>query len=196
LRLEESDGFTPITQKSINNVKCTRIISGENSEKYNKYIQSLAKEVLKISAERNDGHRHDEIVLAARVDGKYTSQPIFGYWDGTYTSTIELSRNTEFQFMLDENDKNSLVLVHNHPSNTPLSIHDIMVLLGNEQIITIIAVGNNGEIRYAIKTSNNNAIYEQLLNKIYVNLNKGRYTLDQISDIILEKQDKYSLKIR
>jgi hypothetical protein len=196
LRLDESKGFTPITKTSIENVKCTRIISGENSEKYNKYLQYLAKEVLKYSVTRNDGHKHDEIVIAARIDGRYTSQPIAGYWDGANASTIKLSRNIEFQFMLDENDKNSLVLVHNHPSNTPVSIHDIMVLLGSEQILTVLAVGNNGEVKYAIKTSNNSIIYDQLLNKIYVNLNKGKYTLDQIYDIIIEKQDKYNLKIR
>jgi hypothetical protein len=53
MRLEESKGFTPITQKSIDSVKCTRIISGEKSEKYNKYIQRLAKRVLSISLNRN-----------------------------------------------------------------------------------------------------------------------------------------------
>lgn len=39
MRLQDIDGYTPIVHKSIDNVKCTRIISGENSDKYNKYIQ-------------------------------------------------------------------------------------------------------------------------------------------------------------
>lgn len=94
MKLQDIDGYTPITQMSINSVKCTRIISGEGSDKYNKYIQYIAKKVLTISANRIDGHRHDEVGILARLNGTYESQPIYGYWDEKAgTSIINIAHN-------------------------------------------------------------------------------------------------------
>lgn len=75
MKLQDLENYTPITKSSIENVKCARVISGDGSKKYNKLIQSLAKEVLKISSTRTDGYQHDEVVLLARLDGHYISQP-------------------------------------------------------------------------------------------------------------------------
>ena len=177
MKLQDIAGYTPITQKSIDSVKCTRIISGEGSDKYNKYIQYLAKKVLLISANRTDGNAHDEVGILARLDGTYESQPIYGYWnEKTQISEIPTSLNTEYNFILDENmNKQSLVFIHNHPNNSNISANDLMSLINTPEIIAIIAVGNNGKIKYVIKTSDNIYKYIRISTKINtsIDINKA-----------------------
>ena len=156
MKLQDIDGYTPITQKSINSVKCTRIVSGEGSDKYNKYIQYLAKKVLLISAKRTDEHQYDEVGILARLDGTYESQPIYGYWnEKAGTSIIDITHSIEYNYMLDENKEQSLVFAHNHPNNSELSINDVFSCLTAKEIKCTVAVGNNGCINYMIKTSYN-----------------------------------------
>lgn len=194
MRLQDIDGYTPITKDNINKVKCARIISGEGSDKYNKYIQYLAKEVLKVSANRTDGYKHDEVGILARLDGKYESQPIYGYWDEKLgTSIINTTANTEYNFILDENMYNqTLVFVHNHPNNSIVSINDLTQLVNNPEILAIIAVGNNGSIKYAIKTSNNISYYIKLSGLL--NNKKYKDKALQIYNKIINGLDDYNIE--
>lgn len=121
MRLQDAAGYTPITQECMNRIKCTRIICGEGSDKYNKYIQELAKKVLQISANRTDGYKNDEVGILARLDGSYESQPIYGYWNEKYrTSIINVRSSVEYDFLTNESSDVSLVIIHNHTCNTTL----------------------------------------------------------------------------
>lgn len=188
MRLQDIDGYTPITQKSINSVKCTRIISGEGSDKYNKYIQYLAKKILMISAKRTDGHANDEVGILARLDGTYESQPIYGYWDEkAETSIINITHNIEYNYMLDENKEQSLVFVHNHPNNSELSINDVFSCLTAKEIKCTVAVGNKGCINYMIKTSSN---FENIRLKIIKSILHGTKK-EIICNKIINNPEKY-----
>ena len=190
MKLQNIAGYTPITQKSIDNVKCTRIISGEGSDKYNKYIQYLAKKVLLISANRTDGHAHDEVGILARLDGTYESQPIYGYWnEKAGTSIIDITHSIEYNYMLDENKEQSLVFVHNHPNNSELSINDVFSCLTAKEIKCTVAVGNNGCINYMIKTSYN---FENIRLKIIKSIWHGTKK-ELIYNKIINNQEKYSI---
>lgn len=167
MKLQDTQGYTPITQKSIKNVKCTRIISGEGSDKYNKYIQYLSRKILKISASRQDNYINDEVGILARLDGTYESQPIYGYWNAeARTSVIYTYKNVEYNFMIDENESQSLIFVHNHPNNSSLSYNDIKSLININAIKCIVAVGNSGIIHYIIKVNQDNVLYQNISTKI------------------------------
>lgn len=198
MKLQDIDGYTPITQKSIDNVKCTRIISGEGSDKYNKYIQYLAKKILMISAKRTDGHANDEVGILARLDGTYESQPIYGYWDEkAETSIINITHNIEYNYMLDEHyNTQSLVFVHNHPNNSNISLNDILSLLGNSAIAIVVAVGNSGDLHYASKENDNNTVYFKICNSIQTSLNAKKSTYNNIYKYIINNQNKYYLRLR
>lgn len=192
MRLQDIDGYTPIVHKSIDNVKCTRIISGENSDKYNKYIQYLAKKILMISAKRTDGYVNDEVGILARLDGTHESQPIYGYWnEKAETSIISIMHNIEYNYMLDENKEQSLVFVHNHPNNSEISINDAFSCLTAKAIKCTVAVGNNGCINYMIKTSSN---FENIRLKIIKSISHG-VKKEAIYNKIINSPEKYYIDI-
>ena len=197
MKLQDITGYTPITQKNIDNVKCTRIISGEGSDKYNKYIQYLAKKVLLISAKRIDGHANDEVAILARLDGTYESQPIYGYWDEkAETSIINITHNIEYNYMLDENKEQSLVFVHNHPNNSNTSINDILSALGNDAIAIVVAVGNNGCIHYISKEDTDSNYYRRLSSNIQKKINRKDITCEDSYNKLINKQNKFRIIIR
>lgn len=197
MKLQDTQGYTPITQKSINNVKCTRIISGEGSDKYNKYIQYLAKKVLTISANRTDGHKNDEVGILARLDGTYESQPIYGYWnEKAGTSIINLHNNVEYNFLTCDSSDTSLVLIHNHPCNTVLSLNDIILWLCEDTILTLVAICHNGDIHYASKTSSDFSKYKNIASKIASMITKGKINADDIYSKLISRQDEFKIEIR
>lgn len=193
MRLQDVEGYTPITQQSIDGVKCTRIIYGEGSDKYNKYIQKLAKKVLEISYNRIDGYRHDEIGILARLDGSYESQPIYGYWDEDLeTSVIDVIHNVEYNFLLDNSDEQSLVFIHNHPNNSEISINDAFECITEREIKCVVAVGNRGSLRYLIKTSKN---FEDTRIKVIKAFRFGK-SKEEIYKSIVNNPIKYYVDIR
>lgn len=193
MKIQDIEGYTPITQKSIDNVKCTRIISGEGSDKYNKYIQYLAKKVLLISANRTDGHAHDEVGILARLDGTYESQPIYGYWnEKAGTSIIKTRQNIEYNFLLDNSETQSTIFVHNHPNNSIISINDAFELITTPEIKCIVAIGNNGNIHYVLKKSLD---FEVICNKIWKLIYKNKITKIEAYNKLFKNPDKYDLHV-
>ena len=184
MKLQDIEGYTEITQDSINSVKCTRILSGEGSERYNKYIQSLAKRVLLTSLNRLDGHKHDEVGILARLDGRQCSQLIMGCWNEQLaTSVIPTTTNISYNNILDENMyTQTLVFVHNHPNNSGVSISDLSSLINNPEIRAIIAVGNNGHTKYAIKLRDDIEIYNSISNSIRKSKDSTKILYDIINN--------------
>lgn len=196
MKLRDLEGYTHITQNSINSVKCARIISGDGSEKYNKYIQSLAKKVLTISASRTDGYKNDEVGILARLDGTYESQPIYGYWnEKARTSIISTHRNIEYNFMLNENDTQSLVFMHNHPNNSVVSINDMLSALGDDAIAAVVAVGNNRDIHYLLKECTYGD-YCRLGRDIQIKISRKDITYEYTYNKLINNQDKFKIRIK
>lgn len=197
MKLQDVEGYTPITRQSINNIKCTRIISGEGSDKCNKYIQELAKEVLEISYDRIDGYRHDEVGILARIDGSYKSQPLYGYWNEEMeTSVIDTVHNVEYNFMLDDNDDQSLIFIHNHPNNSLPSINDILSALGNDAIAIVVAIGNNGDTHYMSKESTNNEYYRKLSVNIQNKINRKVITCEYAYGKLIDNQNRFKITVK
>lgn len=196
MKLRDIENYTEITRKSIESVKCTRIITEEGSEKYNKYIQNLARRVLKESATRTDGHKHDEVGILARLDGTFVSEPIYGYWDEKLLTSVIDINNENYIKAIDSNlGRTDIIFVHNHPNNSILSYSDIANLLYTFSIRAVIAVGNNGDINYALKTSRDNKYYWNLYQLIYKRIRSGSISTEMAYSKLLTEQKKYNLDI-
>lgn len=194
--LENDKDFTPITERAINSLKCTRVIAGEGSEKYNEHIRNIARRVLIESLHRQDGHPHDEVAILTRLNMTYTSQPIMGCWDDNAgTSLIFPHRSIEYNFMLDENLERTLVFVHNHPCNERLSLNDILLFLSTPQIIAMVAIGNNGIMRYIVKESQDDIHYTDLANNVHLQFISKRKTEKEIYEDLCNNQIKYKIKL-
>ena len=197
MKLRDIENYTEITRKSIESVKCTRIITGKGSEKYNKYIQNLARRVLKESVARTDGYKHDEVGILARLDGKFTSEPIYGYWNEKLsTSVIDVSHNIEYNYILDESmNTQSCIFMHNHPNNSMPSINDIRTFISTSEMLIMAAVGNDGKVRYVLKTEDDLYYYIKLSRVIETKLSINRTNIDSIYKKLMNNPDKYHLKI-
>lgn len=197
MKLRDIENYTEITRKSIESVKCTRIITGKGSEKYNKYIQNLARRVLKESVTRTDGYKHDEVGILARLDGTFVSEPIYGYWDEELlTSVIDVSHNIEYNYILDESmNTQSCIFMHNHPNNSMPSINDIRTFISTSEMLIMADVGNDGKVRYVLKTEDDLYYYIKLSRVIETKLSINRANIDGIYKKLMNNPDKYHLKI-
>ncbi len=88
-------------------------------------------------------------------------------------------------------------MIHNHPHNTPLSFYDLQTFINTESIKLIIAVGNNGIINYAIKTSLEYNLYNKLSRYIIKQLTcRTEHNIKVIlRDEIIKNQKSYGIKI-
>lgn len=123
---------------------------------------------------------------------------MYGYWDEKLrASAIRTWDNIEYNFMLDDNKSQTLVFVHNHPNNSLPSISDIFSLLAEYSIKAIVAVGNNGDTHYVVKTSQNDEGYTKLRKVIHKKLRDDKkFTLDYTYNKLLDQQDRYYLRIK
>lgn len=197
MKLYNIDNYTEITKNCIDNVKCTRIICGIGSDKYNKFLQYIAKKVLKLSAIREDGHRNDEVGILVRLSDKYESRPIYGCWnDDMKTSVIDTVHNVEYNYLIDESDDMSLVFVHNHPNNSKTSLNDILSVLSNDALAAVIAVGNNGTVHYMTKNSNDNLYYRRLSKTIQRKIREAEITYEYTYQNLIKNQNKFRIYIK
>ena len=188
--------YTKITDKTINNIPCFKIIRGRWSKRYNENIQNIIKMVLYLSMTRKD-EPGNEVGILARIDGRHTCKPIYGYCNKYNVPSIS-NENAEYQKTIEYGEINKYVFVHNHPNNSVLSINDIKNLLYTPQINTVIAVGNNGEIHYVQKTSKEYNIYEYVL-RLYTRY-IGKHFCDDVEKLsyawLVENQCRLKLSIR
>lgn len=194
MKLQDLEGYTPITKQSINNVKCKSIFSGENSQRYNKYIQYLARKVLELSAKRTDGYQFDEVGIVADIKNESIKMILYGYWnEKTQVSEINTYRNYKYEDIMTMSKPQSLVFVHNHPNNSIISISDILTFLWNDPEQCSVIVGNNGDIHYVIKTEKRR--YSQLSVDINIKLRSKEITYNELYKVILENPSKFGLYI-
>lgn len=74
---------------------------------------------------------------------------------GTQTNT-DLEADTKTQQILNKNDGNICILLHNHPTDSSFSIEDYAEFLLYAKIKVMVAITNSGEQYFMIKTDNYN----------------------------------------
>lgn len=125
-----------------------------NSEKLNLLVQSYCKEVLRLSANRSDGLKNEEVGILFQLTGNH-KEIFYGKYFKTSNKGIvvlQLGMDIAYNYMLQEYTNYPLAFVHNHPNLSTISANDMIEFLSTDNIKLLIVVGNDGNISYVLKT--------------------------------------------
>lgn len=109
---------------------------------------------------------------------------------------IDVSHNIEYNYILDESmNTQSCIFIHNHPNNSMPSINDIRTFIATPEMLIMAAVGNDGKVRYVLKTEDDLYYYIKLSRVIETKLSINRASINSIYKRLMNNPDKYHLKI-
>ena len=144
-----------ITEQVIEKVKNLHIASLSAYD--NELIQTMTRRVLEYSATKNN---HSEVAITFRLFQDLQKEPVYGIALGTEhnvnpesdsVSSIIINQMEEGAFTVEANCV--VVLTHNHPSLSTISLDDVGYFLTKEKLKILIAVTNLGKIFYIMKTT-------------------------------------------
>lgn len=158
-QLQKRTGKFPITDSSIDSVRCIKIPTFREEE--NLQMQQLHKKLLYISRQKNNS---DEVgCLVSLVDWS------FRFVIGT-ENAVSLARDTIACHMVKTYPRGSLVFLHNHPRNTVFSETDLRSFLKADSILLMSVVCNDGKVHLLMKRAGFQPLeaeigYNQLVNE-------------------------------
>ncbi|RXK19086.1 minor capsid protein [Macrococcus sp. DPC7161] len=126
-----------ITDQAIEKVKQVDIPTHTKEE--NTTIQMLHKQLLKDSKENNESNE----VVYFLVDGNLRT---------AYGNQTEVKITGNDSILLDNANKNSVIMLHNHPGGSSFSLTDLKTLFTTKSIKTLTIVTNQGSVKYITKT--------------------------------------------
>lgn len=144
-------------------------------------LQELAKEVLRISKDDNDGN---EVAITYSLDS-----PELAVRGGRFVSVAK--GNEHSVDPLSGTDANHIyvsatgcvvVITHNHPNLSKISLEDAFYLLIHDAIKMIVAVTNRGSISYIVKTDKYDRLASKKLLREAIKKDKDAVTLKQKID--------------
>ena len=114
-------------------------------------LQSLAKAVLKISRDENDCN---EVAIAYDLDGpqKELDGEEYLAWAKGDEYSVEPMSDTETNHVIVSAKGCVVVILHNHPNLSKISLEDVMFMLRLSTVKMVVAVTNRGAIGYIVKT--------------------------------------------
>lgn len=112
----------------------------------NKHIWQLAKEVLRLSRERNDSN---EVSITCDLAGSSMMKD-YGVAFGDETSVSVNADTFSFHILMTAQEATVIVL-HNHPSTKTFSLNDLRYLFVYVTIKMLVLVSNQGTIHYIVK---------------------------------------------
>ena len=118
-------------------------------------LRQIAREVLIISRDRNDGN---EVAITYSLDSqrlKSEGKAYYGVALGD-RSSVDPGEDAAAYHLLNSSGRNVVVTVHNHPSLSLISLADAAFLLEYASVKMIVAVTNLGGIFYLTKAERYN----------------------------------------
>lgn len=112
------------------------------------YLYQQCQKLLYYALTRNVSN---EVALVYTIDEHEEGNFILG----TQTNT-DLESDTKTQQILNKNDGNVCILLHNHPTDSSFSIEDYAEFLLYAKIKVMVAVTNSGEQYFMVKTDTYN----------------------------------------
>lgn len=191
-KLQDLAGYCDITEQSIQNIQVKNIFSGKGSRAKNQYIKKIAEEVLIESYKRKDGYQHDEVGILVDINSLKELMTVKGYWNYNMQTSLININNPQYQNFMDIGDSREYVFIHNHPNNSTVSYSDICEFMFNEALACIVAVGNNGVMHYAYKTSEKSYVS---LTRRMVNISRNTKKSNILYRDIIKNYNKYNLRI-
>lgn len=142
-----------ITDEAIE--KVPRICYKEIPEKEYDTIQELAKEVLRISKNRNDSN---EVAITYSLDSETlinNGEEYVGITLGDEHNVDPLSTTTAYHLVMTASNC-VIISLHNHPSLSKFSLQDVQFLIMYASIKMMCVVTNLGSISYLVKSKKYN----------------------------------------
>lgn len=114
-------------------------------------LQMLAKAVLRISRDENDCN---EVAIAYDLDGpqKELDGERYIAWAKGDEFSVEPMSDTETNHVIVSAKGCVVVILHNHPNLSKISLEDVMFMLRLTTVKMVVAVTNKGTIGYIVKT--------------------------------------------
>lgn len=167
---DNSDIYKPVTQQSINNIPNINIFNDANlNERYRTACQDLLKEVKKHS----ECPIGTEFSIVYDENMKYIDN--YGYRIGTIGNVKLSNPNVPFHAF------------HNHGSGETFSYTDLICFVNSNNMLSLTAVGNNGNVFNISKKSNRNdfgyrVFLRQQSSEIFFSANNADFTLDLLTN--------------
>ena len=115
-------------------------------------LQMIARAVLRISKDENNCN---EVAIAYDLDGpqKELDGEIYLEWAKGDEFSVEPMSDTDTNHVIVSAKGCVVVILHNHPNLSKISLEDVMFLLRLSTVKMVVAVTNSGSIGYIVKTS-------------------------------------------
>lgn len=150
LQAKKRDHKIVITDEAIN--KVPRIEYKEIAEEQYDILQLLLQETMTISQRDNNS---DEVAITYSLDANIDNDDrnmVYGVSLGDEHSVDPLEDVTSYH-IINGTAECVVVILHNHPSLSKLSLQDIQYLLMYHSLKMIVAVTNLGSVFYLVKTN-------------------------------------------
>ena len=171
---QQKGGKVNITEQAIDKVKAIKI-KGYSDDALIQ-IQSMNKEILKVSKERNSSN--EVAMIWSKESG--ISKALLG--DKEH---VDPDGDVEFSALLRRAPFRSLVLSHNHPSTSYFSCEDVGYFVSHPSIKTIEVVTNKGKTWHITKNEKYNDLEVLQKYKDIIKENQGT-EIDKIVDLFLD----------
>ena len=150
LETNKRDHKVTITDIAIS--KVPYVMYHEIPEEQYEILQMIAKEVLRISRDENNCN---EVAIAYDLDSpqKELDGEKYLAWARGDEYSVDPMSDTETNHIIVSAKGCVVVILHNHPNLSKISLEDVMFLLRLPTIKMIVAVTNRGAIGYIVKTS-------------------------------------------
>ncbi len=148
---KQRNRFIQITDIAISKIRRTKIFGFTNEE--NDYIQKQHKRLLSISKDMNNS---GEVAILVDII-HWETEVIIGE-----ANRVDISSNAKAHMMMLSYPKNTILVMHNHPSTSTFSGADFKMFCDNASIFVMTIVGNDGSIQIMEKNTAFNGQAEKM----------------------------------
>jgi proteasome lid subunit RPN8/RPN11 len=136
--LEQKERKKPIkiTDIAIEKVRRTRVFGFNDDE--NRFIQNQHKRLLQISKDKNNS---EEVAIVIDII-QWDDEVVIGD-----KNRVQMEANVNAHKMIVEYPKNTVLVMHNHPSTSTFSGEDFKMFCDYEPIFVMTIVGNDGSVQ-------------------------------------------------
>ncbi|SFC42294.1 hypothetical protein [Butyrivibrio sp. YAB3001] len=135
-----------ITDVAIEKVPRTHIFGFTNEQ--NQFIQEMHREVLRVAKELCEKYKSNSMEAVILLDSHTWDSWII---KGKKDRIVDIKNNPKAKEVLDTSTKNSLLLLHNHPSTGTFSARDLRTFCNNDSLYIMTVVGNDGSVYVLMK---------------------------------------------
>ena len=149
LEANKRDKKVEITDVAISKIPFVKY--HEIPEEHFKTLQEIAKEVLRISRDRNNGN---EVAITYDLDSPSLAMQGEQYIAVAFgdENSVDPRSDTLSNHIIMSAKGSVVVITHNHPNLSKISLEDAMYLLQYASIKMIVVVTNRGHVSYMVKT--------------------------------------------